>query len=171
MEDLLKIKKTAILTLFAFIGAGFPFLDNFELILKDSYRLEAAQKSSKKTSKRFKKAEKKTEDKTDKNASENSDFLADNERAKDYMPDIYRCPDCGYEQDESGFCPDHPALKLIKIISTPKDPLAPAELDGNEDILVDVPLNLEFRKDELEVKVEESGEAADKSSKKPKKSK
>ena len=72
------------------------------------------------------------------------------------MPDIYRCPDCGYEQDEAGFCPDHTTLELVKIISDVKNPLTPSELDGNEDILVDVPLNIDFKKDELEKKVDES---------------
>lgn len=170
---MLKFKKIAILTLFAFLGAGFPFLDNISLAKKGFFSLEAAPRSSRRGNKNSKKAEKKAETKNTKNPSGDSGFLVDNDKTKDYMPDIYRCPDCGYEQDESGFCPDHSTLKLIKIISAPKDPLAPAELDGNEDILVDVPLNLEFRKDDLEAKKEESKEktVADKLKKQTKKSK
>lgn len=83
---------------------------------------------------------------------QNSDnlFLKEEKANLQYMPDIYRCPECGYEQDEPGSCPDHNKIELIKIISKARDPLAPAELDGNEDIIVDIPLkNLEFRKETI----------------------
>lgn len=158
------LKKISILTLLFVFGAGFCFLDNFSISIGSLSPVEAARKA-KKTGNKSKKTEKKSE--TNKNTetlSDDSSFLIDNEKAKDYMPDIFRCPDCGYEQDEEGYCPDHSSLKLVKIISNPNDPLAPQELDGNEDILVDVPLNIEFKKDELEEKVKEEKATADKKS-------
>ncbi len=174
-----KYKSIAIITLLVFGSAGFSFLDDLTFIRKSS--LEAARRSrntdkkktTSKTSSKTKKAD--STEEADKQ-SENSDFLADNEKAKSYMPDIYRCPDCGYEQDEPGFCPDHTTLELVKVISNVNNPLAPSELDGNEDILVDVPLHIEFKKDELEKKKEEEKtdtkkKSEDKSSKKSKKSK
>ncbi len=178
-----KYKSIAIITLLVFGSAGFSILDDFTFIRKSS--LEAARrsrntdkkkttsKSSSKTSSNTKKTD--STEEVDKQ-SESSDFLADNDKAKSYMPDIYRCPDCGYEQDEAGFCPDHTTLELVKVISDVNSPLAPSELDGNEDILVDVPLHIEFKKDELETKKEEektdtNKKSDDKSSKKSKKSK
>jgi hypothetical protein len=92
----------------------------------------------------------KTEEESEELLDENSEnlFLKEEEANVKYMPDIFRCPECGYEQDEPGFCPDHNKIELIKIISKARDPLAPPELDGNEDIIVDIPLkNLEFRKE------------------------
>lgn len=75
-------------------------------------------------------------------------FLPDQENL-DFMPDIFRCPDCGYEQDEPGFCPDHIEVSLIRVPDKNRDPLAPPELDGNEDLIVDIPLRgIQFRKDE-----------------------
>ena len=46
--------------------------------------------------------------------------------------------------------------------------MAPQELDGNEDILVDFPLNIQFKKDEIEKKEDDK---ADKDNEKDKKSK
>ena len=185
-----KYKSIAIITLLVFGSAGFSFLDDFNLN-SDSSVLYAARRtnrnsnksssSSNKNSSKTKKSESKSKssEKID-DSSLNNDLLMDNEKSRDYMPDIYRCPDCGYEQDEAGFCPDHTTLELVKIISDVKNPLAPSELDGNEDILVDVPLNIDFKKDELEKKTEDtaskdeknsSNKSNEKSSKKSKKSK
>ncbi|MGM0598231.1 MAG: hypothetical protein ACQETH_00320 [Candidatus Rifleibacteriota bacterium] len=105
----------------------------------------------------------KTEEETDENeemldeSSENL-FLKEEKANVKYMPDIYRCPECGYEQDHPGSCPDHNKIELIKIISESRDPMAPPELDGNEDIIVDIPLkNLEFRKETILKTASESG--------------
>ncbi len=117
---------------------------------------------------KIKKGKQKVADAEEEKQQEDTELLADTENSKSYMPDIYRCPDCGYEQDEPGTCPDHSSLELIKVISAGKDPLAPQELDGNEDILVDVPLNIQFKKDEIEKKEEDK---TDKDGEKDKKSK
>ncbi len=173
-------KRISILTLLVFASAGFSVLDDLNLpLVKNGSRLEAARRSRK--SNKSNKTEKKSESKKESSSSEDdSGFLQDKDESKSYMPDIYRCPDCGYEQDEEGFCPDHSTLALVKIISNPKDPMAPNELDGNEDILVDVPLNIVFKKDEIESKTDNDSEKKDnkvsdntksKSSKKSKKSK
>ena len=180
---MLNYKRIAIITLLVFGSAGFSFLDEHNLFIGSS-RLEAARRNSRKSSNnssssKTKKAESKNESKSEE--PEDTDLLMDNEKSRAYMPDIFRCPDCGYEQDEPGFCPDHTTLELVKIISDAKNPLAPSELDGNEDILVDVPLNINFKKDDLDKKVEEkksneeekktSDKKNDKSTKKSKKSK
>ena len=164
-----------VITLLVFASAGFSLLDNLDYARNCFSRLEAARKSNKNN--KAKKADKKSSaKKQESNTSKESDtgFIQDNDKSKGYMPDIYRCPDCGYEQDESGYCPDHVTLELVKVISNPKDPMAPSELDGNEDILVDVPLNIQFKKDEIEAKKTEEKSSVDtnnKSSKKTKKSK
>ena len=164
-------KKIAIITLLVFGSAGFSFLDDFGLISNSSV-LHAARRSNRnssnnKSSNKTKKTESKSSSsKNSEESSNNNELLVDNEKSRDYMPDIYRCPDCGYEQDEAGFCPDHTTLELVKIISDTKNPLAPSELDGNEDILVDVPLNIDFKKDDLEKKVDETVTKDDKSSSK-----
>ena len=155
-------KRIAIVTLLVFGSAGFSFLDEFK-INNGLSKVEAARrsnrnnsnKSSNKTSNKSKKADSKSKSE-EKEESTNNELLMDNEKSRDYMPEIFRCPDCGYEQDEAGFCPDHTTLELVKIISDIKNPLAPSELDGNEDILVDVPLNIDFKKDDLEKKVDDS---------------
>lgn len=67
-------------------------------------------------------------------------FLKETSGQDKFLPDVFRCPECGYEQDEPGVCPDHDQSELIKVLSEGKSPLAPAEVDGNEDILVDIPL-------------------------------
>ncbi len=181
-----KYKRIVLITLLVFGSAGFSFLDGFNFNSASSV-LEAARRSNKNSSASNKKSNSKTK-KTESNKeaakssedSSNNELLMDNEKSRDYMPDIFRCPDCGYEQDEAGFCPDHTTLELVKIISDIKNPLAPSELDGNEDILVDVPLNIDFKKDELEKKAEDttskdeknsSNKSNEKSSKKSKKSK
>ena len=161
------------MTLFAFVGAGFSFLDNWNLGF-EKVSLEAARKQPKKSNEHSDKSAKKVSSKKkteEVKATEDYGFLMDDPSSRNYMPDIYRCPDCGYEQDEPGFCPDHITLELVKIISNPKDPLAPAEYDGNEDILVDIPLNLEFKKDNIEAKPEEEQETKKGLEKKSKKSK
>ncbi len=171
-----KLKYISIITLLIFAGAGFSFLDNFGIVSGNSSRLEAARRS-RKSSNKSKKTENKSDEKSkdsDSEIKDDSGLLQDNDKAKSYMPDIYRCPDCGYEQDEPGFCPDHSSLELVKVISDSKNPLAPTEFDGNEDILVDVPLHIEFKKDDIESKKTEDKKAEDsktKSSKKSKKSK
>ncbi len=184
-----KYKRIVLITLLVFGSAGFSFLDDFNLNNPSSV-LEAARRSNKNSSNKksnssskTKKTESKTETSKNTDDSSNNELLMDNEKSRDYMPDIFRCPDCGYEQDEAGFCPDHTTLELVKIISDVKNPLAPSELDGNEDILVDVPLNIDFKKDELEKKNDESAskeekktstksdKSNEKSSKKSKKSK
>ena len=179
-----KYKRIVLVTLLVFGSAGFSFLDGFNFNSASSV-LEAARRSNKKSSEKkssakTKKTESKKESANSSEDSSNNELLMDNEKSRDYMPDIFRCPDCGYEQDEAGFCPDHTTLELVKIISDIKNPLAPSELDGNEDILVDVPLNIDFKKDELEKKTEEtaskdeknsSNKSNEKSSKKSKKSK
>lgn len=67
-------------------------------------------------------------------------FLPESPETQDWLPDIWRCPECGYEQDEPGTCPDHTDTELVKVLAQGKNPLAPAELDGNEDLVVDIPL-------------------------------
>jgi len=101
-----------------------------------------------------KKTERKASDKSSRKEASEPDklqeslFLQENEKMIDYVPEIYRCSECGYEQDEPGTCPDHNTLELVKVISKARDPLEPAELDGNEDIIVDIPLkNLLFKKE------------------------
>lgn len=54
--------------------------------------------------------------------------------------EIYRCPECGYEQDEPGYCPDHINTKLVKVDNLEQILFQPNELDGYEDIIVDIPL-------------------------------
>lgn len=75
------------------------------------------------------------------------DFLPDVEENREFLPELFRCSECGYEQDEEGYCPDHTEIELIKILSRGRNPLEPSELDGNEDIIVDIPFRgLQFRK-------------------------
>jgi len=139
-------KYLRLITLFAFIGAGFSSLETFPQL--ETGRRVFAQTITKKATKKKKKADSK--DNKKKAEDEDSLFIQDSEAAKDYLPDIYRCPECGYEQDESGTCPDHNTMELIKVLSRGRDPLEPAELDGNEDIIVDVPLkDLQFKREEV----------------------
>lgn len=141
-------KSLRIIALLAIVGAGFSSLDTVPQIEFGRKAFAAPPaKETRKTVKKKKKAE--GTDKTDKAAvDEDAMFLKDAEKAKDYMPEIFRCPECGYEQDETGTCPDHNTLELVKILARGRDPLEPAELDGNEDLIVDVPLkDLQFKKD------------------------
>lgn len=86
-----------------------------------------------------------------------SDFPEESVDNRSFFPDVYRCPECGYEQDEEGVCPDHFSTELVKILSRGRNPIAPLELDGNEDIIVDVPLrNLEFNKNVINQDTDDS---------------
>ncbi|OQA24262.1 MAG: hypothetical protein BWY59_02276 [Verrucomicrobia bacterium ADurb.Bin345] len=67
-------------------------------------------------------------------------FLREGKENQKFLPDIYRCPECGYEQDEPGTCPDHDESALVLVRSKGKNPLEPSDVDGNEDIVVDIPL-------------------------------
>lgn len=145
-----------------------PRMPDFRNLRRDRKDRPAPTSRSNRKDKLKKGKQKAADAKEEEQQPEDTELLADNENSKSYMPDIYRCPDCGYEQDEPGTCPDHSSLELIKVISDGKDPLAPQELDGNEDILVDVPLNIQFKKDEIEKKEDDK---ADKDNEKDKKSK
>ena len=73
-------------------------------------------------------------------------FLPETAENQTHVTELYRCPDCGYEQDEAGFCPDHDEQALTLVLSQGRNPLEPAEVDGNEDLLVDLPLSgLQFK--------------------------
>jgi len=129
------------------MGAGFSYFDG--LPLSGPTRLQAAPKASE-SGKSGSRKKKTTTDKKKVQEQEDEDsvFLKDAEKSMTYLPDIFRCPECGYEQDEPGNCPDHNTIELVKVLSRGRDPLEPAELDGNEDLIVDVPLkDLQFRKD------------------------
>ncbi len=67
-------------------------------------------------------------------------FLPEGDKNQSYVPDIFRCPECGYEQDEPGTCPDHDEIQLVMVLSKGKNPLEMGELDGNEDLIVDMPV-------------------------------
>ncbi|MBF0406765.1 MAG: hypothetical protein HQM10_05405 [Candidatus Riflebacteria bacterium] len=117
-------------------------------------RLDKASAKKKREIGRDKKAKKKGDksEKDDSKKSEKTDdeenlFLKEKEETQSYLPDLFRCPECGYEQDEAGTCPDHSEVELINVRSKGKNPLEPQEYDGNEDILVDVQLDdLQFKK-------------------------
>ena len=136
-----KSKLCLIITLLAFVGAGFYCRP---LMAEDGR--ESKEKKGKIAS-----SKKKTEAKSgsEQEAIEDRDMFLKEEAANArFLPDIYRCSECGYEQDEPGFCPDHNEIELVQVLARGRDPIEPGELDGNEDILVDVPLkNLEFRKE------------------------
>lgn len=133
------------IALLALVGAGFSSLDTLPQ-LEIGKRVFAAEEVKKTVRKKKKATGKK--DKADQAREEESLFLPESEKALDYMPDIFRCPECGYEQDEAGTCPDHNTLELVKVLSRGRDPLEPSELDGNEDIIVDIPLkNISFKKE------------------------
>ncbi len=137
-----KIQRKRVKLLTALFFLTFVFTFNF-------FNNEAF--ASTKRSKKPKKP-KKSQTKSDSKSIEtdSSDFLPESDLAKDYVPKIYRCPECGYEQDMAGFCPDHNLIELTLIVDRTRNPLAPPEYDGNEDILVDIPLkNLQFKKEQL----------------------
>lgn len=74
-------------------------------------------------------------------------FLAETRENQTWLPDLYRCPECGYEQDETGTCPDHLETSLVLVRAEGKNPLEPPEVDGNEDLIVDMPVTgLVFKK-------------------------
>lgn len=141
LADIFRSKTVVMITLLALLGAGFSSVQ--PVFAQGSEKAKVADKS--------KKSSKKTDAKaSDAEISEKDEdlFLKEEEANLKFLPDIYRCSECGYEQDEPGFCPDHNEVELVKVLAKGRDPLEPAELDGNEDILVDIPLkNLEFRKD------------------------
>ena len=84
---------------------------------------------------------KETQDpKTKDEAPKDGLFLPESPENQPFVTELFRCPDCGYEQDESGFCPDHDQQDLAQVLSEGKNPLEPPDVDGNEDILVDIPL-------------------------------
>lgn len=98
------------------------------------------------TSEAKKRQEKKTAGKEKESGSGEADdtgedlFLREGKENQKFLPDIFRCPECGYEQDEPGTCPDHDESVLVLVRSKGKNPLEPSEVDGNEDIVVDIPL-------------------------------
>jgi len=93
------------------------------------------------------KSDKSDKDKKDTAEEKNELFLPEVEENQEYMSEIYRCGECGYEQDEPGNCPDHDDVELVLVASKGRNPLEPPELDGNEDLVADMPLKgLEFRK-------------------------
>jgi hypothetical protein len=130
-------------TLIALLGAGFSYYS--PVFSQESRKTIKNSETTKKSSLRNK------SEKSDKEENAGIDqelFLQEEESNVKFLPDIFRCPECGYEQDEAGYCPDHNEIELVKILAKGRDPLEPTELDGNEDIIVDIPLkNLEFRKD------------------------
>ncbi|MDD3148878.1 MAG: hypothetical protein PHD82_16415 [Candidatus Riflebacteria bacterium] len=144
----LQNNKLKLLALLTFIGAGFSSLDSFPQI-ELGRKAFAQTVTRKKTTAKKKKAQ--SAKKTDEQAlDEDPLFLKEAEKAREFLPDLYRCPECGYEQDEPGTCPDHNTLELVKVLSRGRDPLEPAELDGNEDIIVDIPLkDLQFKKENV----------------------
>lgn len=148
------------IALLAVCGAGFSSLD---IVALEPARRVFAQTSTKrettasKSKTRAKKAKTAEKDKAAEVKADEPMFLQETDKTVDFLPEIFRCPECGYEQDESGKCPDHSAIELVKILSPGRDPLAPAELDGNEDIIVDIPLkNIEFKKEAVTTPATES---------------
>ncbi|HEY9070679.1 MAG TPA: hypothetical protein VIV61_10520 [Candidatus Ozemobacteraceae bacterium] len=77
---------------------------------------------------------------SDKEEASEDLFLREGKDNQKFLPDIFRCPECGYEQDEPGTCPDHDESPLVLVRSQGKNPLEPPDVDGNEDIVVDIPL-------------------------------
>lgn len=145
LADIFRSKTVVMITLLAFLGAGFSYVQ--PVFAQGSEKAKTAEKGTKSSKKSSKKSDVKA---SDAEVSEKDEdlFLKEEEANLKFLPDIYRCSECGYEQDEPGFCPDHNEVELVKVLAKGRDPLEPAELDGNEDILVDIPLkNLEFRKD------------------------
>ncbi|HAE39815.1 MAG TPA: hypothetical protein DCG57_14485 [Candidatus Riflebacteria bacterium] len=150
------------IALLALCGAGFSSLDIVALeparrvFAQTSAKRETAAGKSKTRAKKGKATEK---GKAVEVKADEPMFLQEADKTAGFMPEIFRCPECGYEQDEIGNCPDHTAIELVKILSAGRDPLAPAELDGNEDIIVDVPLkNIEFKKEAVTTPATESAQ-------------
>ncbi len=109
-----------------------------------SSRKEKTPRREKKEKKEKKEEKEKDEEKEGK---KDQLFLPEPDDSQTYVPEIFRCSECGYEQDEPGKCPDHDETELIMVRSKGRNPLEPPEVDGNEDIAVDFPLtNLMFKK-------------------------
>lgn len=140
-------KSLRLLTLLAILGAGFSSLDSIPQFAMTTRLVAApAAKETRRVTRKKKKAE--SDKKDSAQVDEDSRFLKDTEKTVAFLPEIFRCPECGYEQDEPGICPDHNTFELIKILTRGRDPLEPAEFDGNEDLIVDIPLkDLQFKKD------------------------
>lgn len=122
---------------------------------------QSSKKSNKKSGSKNEKTKSSPQDAASALSPDDLGHLPEPDLAKNYVPDIYRCPDCGYEQDVSGTCPDHTTVDLVIIRDKARNPLAPVEYDGNEDIIVDIPLkNVVFKKEILEEnKAEESNDS------------
>jgi hypothetical protein len=150
-----KINKKKVKLLTALFFLTFTF--TFGTLAEPSFGATKQDKKPKKPSKTQKPS--KSDGKKQESAS--SDYLPESDLAKDYIPEIYRCPECGYEQDSPGLCPDHSLIQLALIVDRTKNPLAPTEYDGNEDILVDIPLkNLVFKKEQLSDEATDSEDTA-----------
>lgn len=156
----LKCRKILIIAAMMVFGGTIAeplFFSSEEAFVSGLYAARRNKKS--KASKKKDKTEETKQKTADK--AEESDYLSDAEEATEYVPDIYRCADCGYEQDEPGVCPDHTTVELVKIADKARNPLAPVELDGNEDIIVDIPLkNVVFRKEQLQKESSEKDKEA-----------
>lgn len=115
----------------------------FACLLLSGEALQAANRaSSSDSNKRPEKAAAKEKESESGDAAETGEdlFLREGKENQKFLPDIFRCPECGYEQDEPGSCPDHDESVLVLVRSKGKNPLEPSEVDGNEDIVVDIPL-------------------------------
>lgn len=133
----------------SWIGASLFSVVLSVLLLAASPFCEAAEKGKKSdkssVSEKKKSPEKRTRAEKNSDSPESGDegedlFLREGKDNQKFLPDIFRCPECGYEQDEPGTCPDHDESALILVRSKGKNPLEPSEVDGNEDIIVDIPL-------------------------------
>ncbi|MBU1107891.1 MAG: hypothetical protein KKB51_14555 [Candidatus Riflebacteria bacterium] len=152
-----KKSRCFLIALLAFTGAG---LSCFDIVSLEPARRVFAQEASKKreTSASKRKGKKVSKDQPVEVEQQEPMFLQETDKTATFLPEIYRCPECGYEQDEEGKCPDHTAIALVKVLSAGRDPLAPSELDGNEDIIVDIPLkNIEFKKEAVTTPATDTG--------------
>ena len=115
----------------------------FSCLLLSGETLQAAGRASSSDSKKRQEktvAKEKEGDAVDAAETGEDLFLREGKENQKFLPDIYRCPECGYEQDEPGTCPDHDESALVLVRSKGKNPLEPSDVDGNEDIVVDIPL-------------------------------
>ncbi|MBF0546474.1 MAG: hypothetical protein HQM08_18655 [Candidatus Riflebacteria bacterium] len=120
---------------------------NREKSLNKSSGKKKDESSSDKKGKKKDSKDSKDKKKSEKNEEDDSLFLKEKQESQEYLPDIFRCPECGYEQDEPGNCPDHDETVLIMVKSKGKNPLEPPEVDGNEDLITDVPIaDLAFKR-------------------------
>ncbi|MBI3039474.1 hypothetical protein HYY75_10610, partial [bacterium] len=126
------------------LGASAP--DNPRTKVKSSRESRSSRSKEKADKKKQLPTSSSQKDSSKEKQTEEDLFLKEPEENQAYLPDIYRCPECGYEQDEEGTCPDHDN-PLVLVLSKGKNPLEPPEVDGNEDLLVDFPITgLTFRK-------------------------